>query len=64
MEERRRLESCEMWQWRKLLGILWSHKISNEEGRGRMTINGNNTETAKNLDWAHSAAWGLASGND
>ena len=31
MEERRRLESCEMWLWRKMLGILWSDKISNEE---------------------------------
>ena len=31
MEERRRLESCEMWLLRKMFGILWSDKISNEE---------------------------------
>ena len=27
----RRIESCEMWMWRKTLNIQWSEKVSNEE---------------------------------
>ena len=27
----RRLESCEMWLWRKVLNIFWSEKVCNEE---------------------------------
>ena len=30
-EGARRLESCEMWLWRKLRGISWADKVSNEE---------------------------------
>ena len=26
-----RLESCEMWLWRKVLNISWSDKVCNEE---------------------------------
>ena len=27
----RRLESCEMWLWRKILNISWTEKVSNDE---------------------------------
>ena len=27
----RRLESCEMWLWRKVLNITWSDKVCNKE---------------------------------
>ena len=30
-EDVRRLESCEMWLWRKVLNISWSDKVLNEE---------------------------------
>ena len=29
--DERRLESCEMWLWRKVLNITWSDKVCNEE---------------------------------
>ena len=30
-EDVRRLESCGMWLWRKVLNITWSDKVCNEE---------------------------------
>ena len=30
-EDVRRLESCEIWLWRKVLNITWSDEVCNEE---------------------------------